>query len=142
MQPSEIDGLVKKYRSSIERHDIESLLGCYAPDIEHVNPSRTLIGMDRLRGHWEEFYRTYSYVQVTVLEEAIGSDVICQELEVTATRFPTDPTTSGQTFTMREAEVLKVRGGLIGSVHMYMDRQTLREQLGPTGAATEPHLKP
>lgn len=141
MQPSEIDSLVKRYRSAIEGHDIETLLDCYAPDIEHVNPSRTLVGIDRLRVHWEDFYRTYSYVQVTVLEQAIGQDVICQELEVTATRFPTDSSPSGQTFTMREAEVLKVRGGRISSVHMYMDRLTLRDALGSAAAAAEPHLR-
>lgn len=141
MEPSDIDGLVKRYRAAIEGHDIETLLSCYAPDIEHVNPSRTLIGRDRLRGHWEDFYRTYSYVQVTVLEQAIGHDVICQELEVTATRIPTESGTPEHTFTMREAEVLKVKDGLIGSVHMYMDRQTLKDMLGPTAAAAEPHLK-
>jgi hypothetical protein len=33
-----------------------------------------------------------------------------------------------------------VRDGLIGSVHMYLDRQTLRDMLGMTAAPTEPHL--
>jgi hypothetical protein len=66
------------------------------------------VGRDRpLRDHWEDFYQTYSYVQVTVLEQAIGSDFICQELKVTATRFPSESSTLGHTFTMREAEVIR-----------------------------------
>jgi len=75
--------------SALNRHDLDAMVACYAPDFrseQPFHPERSFTGQAGVRKNWSFFFTTMPDYQVEVLNETVEGDTVWAELHFHGTQ--------------------------------------------------------
>jgi ketosteroid isomerase-like protein len=122
-------------------HDIEGIVGCFAPDYRNETPAhpvRGFVGRDQVRRNWTSILAAVPDVQVTVLRLVVDRDTVWTEQEHRGTR------PDGSAHLMRGVIIFGTADGAITWARFYLEPvqegwgsvdQVIAGQLRPGGAS-------
>jgi steroid delta-isomerase-like uncharacterized protein len=132
-----------RYTDLINAHDAQGIGELFADDAIFVDPTGEYRGRDAIVGYWEGFFRAFPDLQGGDEFEAESGDTAINEWTASGTH--TGPLegpegmipATGKRITVRGADAMTVRDGLIQSHRVYYDQMSFLVQLGlvPEGAA-------
>jgi steroid delta-isomerase-like uncharacterized protein len=127
----------------ISAHDAEGIAALFAEDGVFIDPSGEHRGRDAIIQYWEGFFQAFPDMRGQDDFSAESGDTVMNEWSATGTHSGplegpegTIPAT-GKEMTMRGADAITVRDGLIQSHRAYFDQLGFMIQLGliPAGTA-------
>ncbi len=71
------------------RHDLEAMVACYAPDFrseQPFHPERNFVGPAGVRKNWNFFFTTIPDIQIEILGEVVEGDTVWAELHYHGTQ--------------------------------------------------------
>jgi ketosteroid isomerase-like protein len=80
-----LDGLLR----ATNEHDLEALVGCFAPDYENqtpAHPTRNFVGREQVRRNWEQIFAAVPDVRSEVVASAFDGPTAWTEWEMHGTR--------------------------------------------------------
>jgi ketosteroid isomerase-like protein len=121
--------VIQTFVDTMNRHDIDGLLACYAPDARIIYPGRAAQApKEQLEGERAMLQAVPNYaIEATSLLDAAGDHVLL-ELRMTGTQRPD---LGGRSFEITGAYVFRLENGLIVEERAYPDTAGLRRQLAP-----------
>lgn len=138
-QAREISG---RYTALINAHDAQAIGELFSDDAIFVDPTGEYRGRAAIVEYWEAFFRAFPDLEGQDELEAESGDTAINEWSASGTHTgPLDgpegtiPAT-GRSLTVRGADAITVRDGLIESHRVYYDQMSFMVQLGlvPEGA--------
>jgi ketosteroid isomerase-like protein len=111
-------GVVDRLAAATAAHDLEALVGCFAPDYVNetpVHPSRGFTGREQVRRNWSQFFAAMPDLSSEVLARAVDGDTVWTEWEMRGTR------PDGGPHHMRGVMVFRIEDGLIQAMRLYLE---------------------
>src|SRR5437660_278578 len=92
MNTATSSGLVvaERLRDAVNRHDLDALALCFAPDFVNetpAHPARSFNGRDQVRKNWAQIFAGVPNLQADMLRCADGGDTVWTEWEMRGTRL-------------------------------------------------------
>ena len=87
--PSSPQIVFERMIQAANRHDLEAMVACFAPDFRSEQPfypERNFTGQAGVRKNWSFFFSTIPDFQVEVLSEAVEGDIVWAELNYHGTQ--------------------------------------------------------
>jgi len=115
MEPTE---LLERLRQAVDDHDIESVVGCFAPDYRNetpCHPGRGFHGSDQVRTNWTRIFAGVPDVSATILRTAVDGEVVWSEWEMRGTR------PDGAPHHLQGIIVFGVQGGVFTWARFYLE---------------------
>lgn len=109
---------VQRLIDATNRHDLEALVDCFAPDFVNetpAHPARSFTGTDQVRRNWAQIFAGVPDVQTRVLRQATDGDTCWTELEMSGTRL------DGAPHLMRGVAIFGVEDGRFGWIRFYLE---------------------
>ena len=135
--------LLDRLAAAANGHDLDALVGCFAPDYRNETPAHPapgFTGRDQVRRNWEQIFAVMPDLTATVLRSACDGDVVWSEWQMTGTR------PDGIAMQMAGVVIFGVRGGLFSWARFYLEpvqaggadvSQAVRQHVG-AGPAADP----
>jgi ketosteroid isomerase-like protein len=82
-------GMVERLCDATNRHDLDAIVNCFAPDYRNetpVHPARGFQGRDQVRTNWGQILAAVPDVSASVLRSVVDGDVVWSEWEMRGTR--------------------------------------------------------
>ena len=111
-------GLLDKLLASVNGHDLEGLVNCFAEDYVNqtpAHPQRSFRGREQVRRNWTQIFGTISDIQARVPGTAVDGQTLWTEWEMSGTRA------DGEPFLMRGVVIFDFTGVLISSARFYLE---------------------
>jgi|SRR3954447_4961733 ketosteroid isomerase-like protein len=111
-------GMVRRLEEATNAHDLEALVGCFAPDYVNetpLHPSRGFTGRDQVRDNWRTIFGGVPDVRAVVLGAVTDGDVVWSEWEMSGHRR------DGVPHLMRGVILFTVREGLATRARFYLE---------------------
>ena len=115
---SEPGAVIERIRMAINRHDLDALAACFAPDYRSefpAHPDRTFGGHEQMRANWGRIFNTIPDIEALVLRTATDADTIWVEWEWRGTGADGSPSLQ------RGVTIHGVRGARTEWVRLYME---------------------
>ena len=113
--PPPLDRMVR----AIHRHDLETLVGCFAEDYVNdtpAHPTRGFVGRDQVRRNWARIFATVPDVRASVLRSTRDGQCLWSEWELSGTRA------DATEFLMRGVLIMEVPShSSISSARFYLE---------------------
>ena len=109
---------VERLVASVNAHDLEAMVGCFAEDYVNVTPAhpqRGFGGSQQVRRNWSQLFAGVPDLQAEVLGTAVDGDRVWAEWDISGTRG------DGAPFAMRGVVIFGVSGGVIASARFYLE---------------------
>ena len=103
---------------ALNRHDLEAMVACYAPDYrseQPFHPERNFVGPAGVRKNWSFFFTTMPDYQVEVLNEVVEGDTVWAELHFHGTQV------DGTKQSTRGVTLLGIQADLISWARLYIE---------------------
>ena len=103
---------------ALNRHDLEAMVACYAPDYrseQPFHPERNFVGPAGVRKNWSFFFTTMPDYQVEVLNEVGEGDTVWAELHFHGTQA------DGTKQSTRGVTLLGIQADLISWARLYIE---------------------
>jgi ketosteroid isomerase-like protein len=103
---------------ALNRHDLETMVACYAPDYRSEQPfypERNFVGPAGVRKNWSFFFTTMPDYQVEVLNEVVEGDTVWAELHFHGTLA------DGTKQSTRGVTLLGIRADQISWARLYIE---------------------
>ena len=87
--PSSPQIVFERMIQAANRHDLEAMVACFAPDFRSEQPfypERNFTGQAGVRKNWSFFFSTMPDFQAEVLSEAVEGDIVWAELNYHGTQ--------------------------------------------------------
>ena len=135
--------LLDRLAAAASRHDLDALVGCFAPDYRNetpAHPAQGFTGRDQVRRTWEQIFAFIPDITARVLRSCGDADVVWSEWDMTGTRR------DGAAAHMAGVIVFGVRDGLFSWARFYLEpvqaggagvNQAVRQHVG-AGPAADP----
>ena len=110
--------VINRLVEAMNRHDIDALVACFAPDYVNVwpvHPGRSFTGRDQVRRNWEMMFKARPDLKVTVSAHAHVDDEDWAEWEFVGTER------DGSLFHQRGVIISVVEGDVITRTRFYME---------------------
>ena len=110
--------LVERLKEAVNRHDLESLAGCFAPDFMNetpVHPARSFQGCEQVRSNWAQIFAGVPDIEAEVLRTSVDSGSAWTEWEMRGTRR------DGAPHLMRGVSIFGVGDDQFTSVRFYLE---------------------
>ena len=132
--------LLDRLAAAASGHDLDALVGCFAPDYRNetpAHPAQGFTGRDQVRRNWEQIFAVMPDLAVRVLRSACDGDVVWSEWHMAGTR------PDGTALQMAGVVIFGVRGGQFSWARWYLEpvqaggpdvNQALRQRVGAAGA--------
>jgi ketosteroid isomerase-like protein len=125
--------VVERLRAAMNAHDLDALVGCFAPD--HVSqtpahPERDFTGADRVRGNWAQILGAIPDLRADLVRSVVDGDTAWCEWDWSGTRR------DGAPHRMRGVTLTTVREDRISATRFYMEPVT-RDGLDADSAVKE-----
>lgn len=107
-----------RLRNATNLHDLEALVGCFAPDFVNetpAHPARSFRGRDQVRKNWAQIFAAVPNLETEIIDSASSGDTVWTEWEMRGTRL------DGAHHLMRGVSVFKVGDGVFTSVRFYLE---------------------
>lgn len=102
---------------SANRHDLEAMVACFAPDFcseQPFYPERNFTGQAGVRKNWSFFFSTMPDFQIEVLNEAVEGDTVWAELHYHGTQV------DGKKHVTRGVTISGIQGNQIAWAKLYI----------------------
>ena len=128
--------LLERLAAAADGHDLDALVGCFAPDYRNetpAHPAQGFTGRDQVRRNWEQIFAFMPDLTARVLRSCCQGEVVWSEWEMTGTR------PDGTTLQMAGVVVFGVRDGRFSWARFYLEpvqaggadvNQALRQHVG------------
>jgi ketosteroid isomerase-like protein len=86
--------LVDRLQRAVNDHDIETVVGCFAPDYRNetpAHPSREFTGVGQVRANWQRIFDGVPDVTAAVRRSCVDGDEVWSEWEIGGTRVDGRP---------------------------------------------------
>jgi ketosteroid isomerase-like protein len=110
--------LVERLKEAVNRHDLESLAGCFALDFLNetpVHPARSFHGREQVRRNWAQIFAGVPDIEAEVLRSSVDRDSAWTEWEMRGTRR------DGAHHLMRGVSIFGVGDDQFTSVRFYLE---------------------
>jgi ketosteroid isomerase-like protein len=111
-------GLLDKLLASVNGHDLEGLVNCFAVDYVNqtpAHPPRGFRGREQVRRNWTQIFGTIPDIQARVPRTAVDGQTLWTEWEMSGTRA------DGEPFLMRGVVIFDFTGAVISSARFYLE---------------------
>ena len=81
--------LLDRLAAAASRHDLDALVGCFAPDYRNetpAHPAQGFTGRDQVRRNWEQIFAFIPDITARVLRSCRDAGVVWSEWDMTGTR--------------------------------------------------------
>ena len=81
--------LLYRLATAASRHDLDALVGCFAPDYRNetpAHPAQGFTGRDQVRRNWEQIFAFIPDITARVLRSCRDADVVWSEWDMAGTR--------------------------------------------------------
>ena len=88
--PSSPKVVFERMSQAANRHDLEAMVACFAPDFrseQPFHPERNFVGQAGVRNNWSFFFKTIPDIQVEILGEVEEGDTVWAELHFHGTQI-------------------------------------------------------
>ena len=128
--------LLDRLAAAAGRHDLDALVGCFAPDYRNetpAHPAQGFTGRDQVRRNWEQIFAFIPDITARVLRSCRDANVVWSEWDMTGTRR------DGAAAHMAGVIVFGVRDGLFSWARFYLEpvqaggadvKQAVRQHVG------------
>lgn len=113
--PSEV---VARLFERTNAHDLDGLVGCFAPDYTLTNPAhpaRDFVGTDQVRRNWTGLFAGVPDLVVTVHRLVADGEAVWVEVAMEGTRW------DGALLRMAGVQIFTVREGLVRGCRFYLE---------------------
>jgi ketosteroid isomerase-like protein len=110
--------VVRRLIEATNRHDLPSMLACFAPDYRNetpVHPSRGFLGREQVRRNWMQIFAAVPDLQTRVLDSAVVADQVWTEQEHHGTRA------DGTPHVIRGVVIFRVAGDMVTHARFYLE---------------------
>jgi ketosteroid isomerase-like protein len=110
--------LAERLRDAVNRHDLESLAGCFAMGFVNetpVHPGRSFRGREQVRKNWAQIFASVPDIEADILRSSVDGAAAWTEWEMRGTRR------DGVRHLMRGVSIFVVGEGLFTSVRFYLE---------------------
>jgi ketosteroid isomerase-like protein len=137
--------LMNRLVAAASRHDLDALVGCFAPGYRNetpAHPAQGFTGREQVRRNWEQIFMVMPDISATVLRSCCDGEVVWSEWEMAGTR------PDGTALQMAGVIVFGVRDGRFSWARFYLEpvqaggpevnealRQNVRAHAGPAPEA-------
>jgi ketosteroid isomerase-like protein len=100
------------------RHDLEAMVACYAPDYrseQPFHPERNFVGSAGVRNNWSFFFTTIPDIQIEILGEVAEGDTVWAELHYHGTQ------TDGKKHAVRGVTLMGIQADQIIWARLYIE---------------------
>ena len=107
-----------RLRDAVNRHDLESLALCFAPDFVNetpAHPTRSFRGRDQVRRNWSQIFSGVPNLQADMVRCTCDGGTVWTEWEMRGTRV------DGSDHLMRGVSIFEVGGDAFTSVRFYLE---------------------
>jgi ketosteroid isomerase-like protein len=136
VDPTSTEEMAEQLRAALNAHDLVAAMSLVSTDVDVVAPTVEAHGIDELRNLIGLYLGAFPDIKWHVMHQiALGDTVVTEQL-VEGThggQFATPQgefTPTGNAGITRVCQVLRVRHGLIESVHLYWDHLVLMQTMG------------
>jgi ketosteroid isomerase-like protein len=101
-----------------DRHDLEALVDCFAPEYRNetpVHPARGFRGREQVRRNWTQIFAAVPDLRARVLRSVVDGGTVWSEWEMSGTRR------DGARHLMRGVIIFEVEDGRASSARFYLD---------------------
>jgi len=143
--------LLDRLTTAANGHDLETMVGCFAPDYRNetpAHPAQGFTGSGQVRRNWEQIFTFMPDLTATVVRSSCDGEMVWSEWEMTGTRG------DGTAMQMAGVIIFGVRDGQFSWARWYLEpvqaggpdvdealRQRVRAGAGPaseTGSGSAP----
>lgn len=110
--------LLSRLHEATNSHDIEAIVGCFAPDYRNetpAHPERSFTGREQVRRNWTQILAAIPDVTTRTLAMAVDGDTLWTEQEHRGTR------PDGTPHVMRGVVIFEVADALFTGARFYME---------------------
>ena len=110
--------LLDRLAAAASGHDLDALVGCFAPDYRNetpAHPAQGFTGRDQVRRNWGQIFALIPDITARVLRSCRDADVVWSEWDMTGTRR------DGAAAHMAGVIVFGVRDGLFSWARFYLE---------------------
>jgi ketosteroid isomerase-like protein len=110
--------VVQRLADATNAHDLDALVGCFAPDYRNetpVHPARGFVGRDQVRRNWEQIFGAIKDVRAELVNLSVDGDTVWSEWEHSGTR------PDGTAHQLRGVVMFIVRDDAIESARFYLE---------------------
>jgi ketosteroid isomerase-like protein len=110
--------IAARLRDAVNRHDLETLVLCFAPDFVNetpAHPARSFRGRDQVRRNWAQIFGGVPNVEAEMVRCTSAGDTVWTEWEMRGTRL------DGGEHLMRGVSIFEVDGDAFTSVRFYLE---------------------
>jgi len=110
--------MVRRLEAATNAHDLDALVGCFAPDYVNetpLHPARGFSGREQVRDNWRMIFAGVPDVTAVVLRAVSDGDVVWSEWEMSGRRR------DGGQHLMRGVILFTVDGGLATRARFYLE---------------------
>jgi ketosteroid isomerase-like protein len=110
--------LAGRLREAVNRHDLEAMVGCFAPDFVNatpVHPARSFRGRDQVRKNWAQIFAAVPDLEADMVDCACSGTTVWTEWEMRGTRV------DGRQHLMRGVSIFEVADDAFASVRFYLE---------------------
>ena len=110
--------LVERLKEAVNRHDLDSLAGCFAHDFLNetpVHPARSFHGREQVRRNWAQIFAGVPDIEADILRSSVDGDSAWTEWEMRGTRR------DGARHLMRGVSIFGVGDDQFTSVRFYLE---------------------
>lgn len=108
----------RRLADATNRHDLEALVACFAPDFANetpAHPARSFTGAEPVRRSWSQIFAAVPDLKADVVRQAIDGDTAWIEWEMRGTRV------DGARHLMRGVTIFGVEEGRFAWVRFYLE---------------------
>ena len=116
--PSSPKSVFEQLTQALNRHDLESMVSCFADDFrseQPLHPDRAFTGPEGVRKNWSMFFKMMPDIQVEILNQAEDGEVVWAEAHYYGTQV------DGKKYSMRGVNILGIRNGQIKWTRIYVE---------------------
>jgi len=104
--------------SAANRHDLDAMVACFAPDYrseQPFHPERNFVGQAGVRKNWSFFFSTMPDYRVEILNLVVEGDIVWAELYYHGTQV------DGKKHTTRGVTIQGIQGEQIAWAKLYIE---------------------
>jgi ketosteroid isomerase-like protein len=112
-------GVFERMIQAANRHDLETMVACFAPDYrseQPFHPERNFVGQAGVRNNWSFFFTTIPDIQIEILGEVAEGDTVWAELHYHGRQ------TDGKKYTVRGVTRLRMQADQIIWARLYIEQ--------------------
>jgi ketosteroid isomerase-like protein len=110
--------VLERMIQALNRHDLDSMVECFAPDYrseQPFHPELNFTGQAGVRKNWSFFFKTIPDIQVEILSEVEEGDTVWAELHYHGTQA------DGKKYTMRGVVLFGIQADQINWARLYIN---------------------